>query len=169
MTDTRRSLAAFLLVASVGAACVPSSTGSSSTTTGSATTRATTTTLARQPKPDVTIPDAPAPAELQIEDLVVGTGADAAAPHFVTIDFVGIVYSTKKEFDSSYGRTMPFGFGLGSPTVLPGFNQGVAGMKVGGRRKITMPANLAYGATGRPGSVGPNEAVVYVVDLLAVR
>jgi peptidylprolyl isomerase len=120
-------------------------------------------------KPAVTIPEGAAPADLQIEDLEVGTGDEATAGHGVTVHYVGVAWSNGQEFDSSWNRNDPFTFRLGGGEVIAGWDQGVAGMKVGGRRRLTIPPHLGYGARGAGGAIGPNETLVFVVDLQAVR
>jgi peptidylprolyl isomerase len=120
-------------------------------------------------KPEVTIPDGPPPTKLVIEDLVVGTGAEATSGRYVLVHYVGVAWSTKKQFDASWDSGQPLPFQLGTGGVIPGWDQGVLGMKVGGRRKLTIPPDLAYGAGGYPPDIGPNETLVFVIDLLAVQ
>jgi peptidylprolyl isomerase len=120
-------------------------------------------------KPKVTVPSGPAPKKLEQKEIVEGTGAEAKAGDEVTVQYVGVGYTSKEEFDSSWSRSEPFTFTLGAGEVIPGWDQGVAGMKVGGRRELTIPANLAYGPTGSPPVIGPNETLIFVVDLLAVN
>ena len=120
-------------------------------------------------KPEVTIPDGPPPAELIIEDIEVGDGTEASAGAHCTMQYVGHSWSTGKQFDASWDRGEPFSFQLGKGMVIGGWDQGVAGMKVGGRRKLTIPPHLGYGARGAGGAIGPNETLVFVVDLLGVR
>ena len=120
-------------------------------------------------KPEVTIPDGPPPTELVVEDLVVGNGAEAVNGSQVLVHYVGVAWSTKREFDASWDRGQPLPFQLGTGGVIPGWDQGVLGMKVGGRRKLTIPPDLAYGPGGYPPVIGPNETLVFVVDLLAVQ
>ena len=120
-------------------------------------------------KPTVEIPDGPPPTELVIEDLTVGDGAEAVSGQTCTMQYVGHAWSTKGQFDASWDRGQPFTFGLGQGMVIGGWDQGVAGMKVGGRRKLTIPPELGYGARGAGGAIGPNETLVFVVDLLGVR
>jgi peptidylprolyl isomerase len=120
-------------------------------------------------KPKVTVPDGPAPKKLEEKEIVEGDGAEAKAGDEVTVQYVGVGYDSKKEFDSSWSRSEPFSFNLGAGEVIPGWDQGVAGMKVGGRRELTIPANLAYGPAGSPPVIGPNETLIFVVDLLAVK
>lgn len=117
-------------------------------------------------KPKVTIPDGEPPQEMVERDLVEGTGAEAKKGDEVTVQYVGVGYDSEKEFDASWDRGEPFTFQLGSGQVIPGWEQGVEGMKAGGRRELTIPAELAYGATGSPPAIGPNETLVFVIDLL---
>jgi len=119
-------------------------------------------------KPDVTIPDGPPPTELVVEDITVGDGAEATAGQNVDVHYVGVAWSTGQQFDASWDRGDTFGFGLGRGQVIQGWDDGVAGMKVGGRRRITIPPALGYGARGAGGVIGPNETLVFVVDLLGV-
>jgi peptidylprolyl isomerase len=120
-------------------------------------------------KPDVgPIPDAPA-SELLIEDIVQGEGQEAKAGDFVSVHYVGVAQSTGKEFDASYNRGEPFGFRVAGQQVIAGWDQGVAGMKVGGRRRITIPPHLGYGDAGAGGVIKGGETLVFVVDLLGVR
>jgi peptidylprolyl isomerase len=119
-------------------------------------------------KPKVTIPDGESPKQLVERDLVEGTGPAAKAGDEVTVQYVGVGYDSGEEFDASWDRGEPFTFQLGANQVIPGWEQGVAGMKAGGRRELTIPANLAYGEAGSPPAIGPNEALVFVIDLLKV-
>jgi peptidylprolyl isomerase len=120
-------------------------------------------------KPKVTVPSGPPPKKLEEKEIVEGDGAEAKAGDEVTVQYVGVGYDSKEEFDSSWSRSEPFTFTLGAGEVIPGWDQGVAGMKVGGRRELTIPANLAYGPTGSPPVIGPNETLIFVVDLLAAK
>jgi peptidylprolyl isomerase len=120
-------------------------------------------------KPNVTIPDSPPPSELDIEELEVGSGTEALAGANVTVHYVGVSWSTGDEFDASWNRGDPFSFALGRGQVISGWDQGVAGMKVGGRRRLTIPPSLGYGASGAGGVIKPNETLVFVVDLLEVN
>lgn len=124
--------------------------------------------MASSTKPTVTIPDAVAPSELVIEDIETGTGDEATAGSTVTVHYVGISWSTGKEFDSSWNRSETFDFPLGRGRVIAGWDQGVAGMRVGGRRQLTIPPALGYGAAGAGGVIKPNETLVFVVDLIGV-
>jgi peptidylprolyl isomerase len=118
-------------------------------------------------KPKVTVPGGPPPKKLQENDLVEGSGAEAKSGDQVTVQYVGVGYDSGKEFDASWGGE-PLSFALGRGEVIPGWDQGVAGMKVGGRRQLTIPPNLAYGPAGYPPAIGPNETLIFVVDLLDV-
>jgi peptidylprolyl isomerase len=121
-------------------------------------------------KPHVYIPAGEAPpAELVVEDLEVGEGDEAAAGRRADVHYVGVSWRTRKQFDASWDRGDSFSFGLGAGEVIRGWDQGVAGMRVGGRRRITIPPGLAYGKRGAGGVIGPDETLVFVVDLLAVR
>jgi peptidylprolyl isomerase len=118
-------------------------------------------------KPEITIPDGPPPTDLVLEDLIEGDGP-VAGPGPVEVHYVGVAWSTGQQFDASWDRNDTFGFRLGAGQVISGWDQGVAGMKLGGRRKITIPPHLGYGARGAGGVIGPNETLVFVVDLLGV-
>ena len=109
------------------------------------------------------------PPSCVIEDLAVGDGAEAVAGSTCTMQYVGHAWSTGKQFDASWDRGEPFTFQLGAGMVIGGWDQGVAGMKVGGRRRLTIPPELGYGARGAGGAIGPDETLVFVVDLLEVR
>ncbi|MBU2664294.1 FKBP-type peptidyl-prolyl cis-trans isomerase [Actinoplanes bogorensis] len=120
-------------------------------------------------KPDVGPIEGAPPADLVIEDITVGEGPEAAPGQYVNVHYVGVAHSTGREFDASYNRGEPFAFPLGGGQVIAGWDQGVAGMKVGGRRKLTIPPHLGYGARGAGGVIKPNETLVFVVDLLGVQ
>ena len=120
-------------------------------------------------KPVVEIPGGPPPSELVLEDLVVGEGAEATAGTSPSMQYVGVAWSSKQQFDASWDRGQPFSFRLGEGQVIAGWDQGVAGMRVGGRRRLTIPAELGYGQRGAGGAIGPGETLVFVVDLLGVR
>lgn len=120
-------------------------------------------------KPEVIIPGATPPADLVIEDLIVGGGEEARAGQQVTVHYVGVAWSDAEEFDSSWDRNEPFEFRLGGGQVIQGWDQGVAGMKVGGRRRLTIPAHLGYGSRGAGGVIKGGETLVFVVDLLATN
>jgi peptidylprolyl isomerase len=119
-------------------------------------------------RPHVEKPEGDIPFELGIEDLVVGDGDEAVNGSRVTVHYVGVAFSTGDEFDASWNRGEPFRFALGRGNVIPGWDAGVLGMRVGGRRKLTIPSAMAYGARGAGGVIKPHEPLVFVVDLLAV-
>jgi peptidylprolyl isomerase len=119
-------------------------------------------------KPFIDKPEGDIPFELVVEDLEVGEGDEATAGKKVSVHYVGVSFSTGEEFDASWNRGQPFEFKLGKGQVIPGWDQGVAGMRVGGRRRLTIPSAMAYGARGAGGVIKPHEPLVFVVDLLAV-
>ena len=119
-------------------------------------------------KPSVSIPAGDPPAELLIEDLVVGTGDEAVKGKNVDVHYVGVAWSNGKQFDASWDRREPFEFRLGAGQVIQGWDQGVAGMKVGGRRRLTIPPHMGYGSRGAGGVIKGGETLVFVVDLLQV-
>ncbi|HTD08402.1 MAG TPA: FKBP-type peptidyl-prolyl cis-trans isomerase [Solirubrobacteraceae bacterium] len=142
-------------------------TSSTSTTSTTATAKTPTTgPLSKEPK--VTVPTGAAPSKLETKDLITGTGAEAKDGDTVTVNYVGVLYKGGKEFDASWKRNEPFSFTLGKGQVIAGWDQGVAGMKVGGRRELIIPAALGYGAKGSGAAIPPNAPLVFVVDLLGV-
>jgi peptidylprolyl isomerase len=144
-----------------------SSTAASSEAGGSEAPAAGSTDLSKKPK--VTVPDGAAPKQLEEKELVEGDGPEAKAGDEVTVQYVGVGYDSKEQFDASWDRGEPFSFTLGAGEVIPGWDEGVAGMKVGGRRELTIPSQLAYGPTGSPPVIGPNETLIFVIDLLAAK
>lgn len=121
-------------------------------------------------KPEVQVPSEETPTyQLEIEDVEVGGGEEASAGQIVEVHYVGHAWSTGSQFDASWDRGETFKFGLGRGQVIEGWDQGVAGMKVGGRRRITIPPMLGYGKRGAGGAIGPDETLVFVVDLISVR
>jgi peptidylprolyl isomerase len=120
-------------------------------------------------KPSITIPAGEAPADLILEDLEFGEGTEAVAGTNVTVHYVGVAWSNGQQFDASWDRNDTFSFRLGAGQVISGWDQGVAGMRVGGRRSITIPPHLGYGAAGAGGVIKGGETLVFVVDLLDVR
>ena len=120
-------------------------------------------------KPEVEKPTGDIPFELIIDDIVVGDGDEAVAGTKVSVHYVGVAFSTGDEFDASWNRGQAFSFKLGKGQVIPGWDAGVQGMKVGGRRKLTIPSAMAYGARGAGGVISPHEPLVFVVDLLSVE
>jgi peptidylprolyl isomerase len=119
-------------------------------------------------KPQISVPDGAPPTDLQFVDDVVGDGPEATAGMQVNVDYVGVSWSTGNEFDASWNRNQLLSFGLGAGQVISGWDQGVAGMKVGGRRTITIPPHLGYGAAGAGGVIGPNETLIFTVDLRSI-
>jgi peptidylprolyl isomerase len=119
-------------------------------------------------KPEVEVPDAPA-TELITEDIVEGDGPEAKSGDEVEVEYVGVAQSTGAEFDSSWERDEPFSFPLGGGQVIPGWDEGIVGMKEGGRRLLVIPGEQAYGETGQPPDIGPNETLVFAVDLIKVN
>lgn len=120
-------------------------------------------------KPEIEAPEGPPPTELQVENLEEGDGDEATAGDTIEVEYVGVLYENGQEFDSSYERPEPFSFPLGGGQVIPGWDQGLEGMKVGGRRQLTIPAELAYGKAGQPPDIPPNAALVFVVDLVSIQ
>jgi peptidylprolyl isomerase len=157
-----------------------SSTGSSGSTESSASTEASnpaekstdsaeSNPSGKKTKPTVTVPKGISPKNFATKELKEGTGATAKKGDKVTVQYVGVGYDSEKEFDSSWSRNEPFTFTLGAGEVIKGWDQGVEGMKVGGRRELLIPGNLAYGPEGRPPEIGPNETLIFTIDLLAVN
>jgi peptidylprolyl isomerase len=121
-------------------------------------------------KPTVAKPSGEPPARLVKEDIVTGKGRAAKAGDQVTVQYVGVSYSTGEQFDASWDSGSPFPFELGAGAVIPGWDEGVPGMKVGGRRKLTIPPELGYGEEGTPdGAIAPNETLVFVVDVVDIQ
>jgi len=141
---------------------------STSGSTEASTTAAESPGSAEKTKPKVTVPKGAPPKELEIKEIEEGTGEEAKAGDEVTVQYVGVNYKSGKEFDASWDRGEPFTFQLGAGMVIPGWDQGVEGMKVGGRRELIIPPELAYGPEGSPPSIGPNETLIFVIDLLEV-
>ena len=125
--------------------------------------------MADRTKPAVSIPDGDPPSTLIVEDLEVGDGAEAVAGSAPVMHYVGVSWSNGKQFDASWDRGKTFSFALGQGQVIGGWDQGIVGMRVGGRRRLTIPPDLGYGAAGAGGVIGPNETLVFVVDLVDLR
>lgn len=119
-------------------------------------------------RPTITVPSGDAPTELQTEDHVIGDGPEAVAGAQIDVDYVGVSWSTGQEFDASWNRGDTLSFTLGAGQVIQGWDQGVQGMRVGGRRTITIPPDLGYGAAGAGGVIGPNETLIFTVDLRSI-
>jgi peptidylprolyl isomerase len=120
-------------------------------------------------KPAIPKPSGSPPKKLETEDIVKGKGKAAKKGDQVQMQYVGISWSTGEQFDASWDNGQPFDFKLGAGDVIEGWDKGIAGMKEGGRRKLTIPADLAYGPTGQPPTIGPNETLVFVVDLKKIQ
>ena len=120
-------------------------------------------------KPEIPRPTGSPPRRLQTEDIVRGTGPAAKPGDTITAHYAGVTFSTGEEFDASWNRGEPFTFPLGGGQVIEGWDRGFVGMKQGGRRVLTIPPELAYGAQGFPPAIGPNETLVFVVDLVEIR
>jgi FKBP-type peptidyl-prolyl cis-trans isomerase len=151
-------------------AAVTSTTASATTTTASSTTPAVATPKPPSPlakQPVVVVPKGPAPRALIVKDLIKGTGPAAKSGSNVTVNYVGVLYNGGKEFDASWKRNQTFPFTLGQGSVIKGWDQGLVGMKVGGRRELIIPPALAYGAAGSPPTIPGNSTLIFVVDLLA--
>lgn len=120
-------------------------------------------------RPEVEVPAGPPPSELVIEEVVIGEGTEAASGSHIAAHYVGVSHATGKQFDASWDRGTPLEFQLGTGRVIQGWDDGIAGMRVGGRRRLTIPPNLAYGDRGAGGVIKPGETLVFVVDLVSVR
>jgi peptidylprolyl isomerase len=125
--------------------------------------------VSNQTKPEVSVPVGDPPADLVVDDLLVGDGDEATAGQRVNVHYVGVSWSNGEQFDASWDRNEPFDFRLGAGDVISGWDQGVAGMKVGGRRQLTIPPELGYGSRGAGRVIKGGETLIFVVDLLAVR
>lgn len=137
-------------------------------TAGSTDTSTAATEVDTSTKPEVQVPEGEPSGALLVEDIVEGSGAEAKPGDQVTVQYVGVDYETGEQFDASWDSGQPFPFVLGSGNVILGWDQGVAGMKVGGRRRLIIPPDLAYGPQGSPPAIGPNATLIFVVDLLDV-
>jgi len=120
-------------------------------------------------KPEIDFPEGYGPTDLVITYRIQGTGPSPKAGDTVSTHYVGVAWSTGEEFDASWGRGAPLDFRVGVGQVIQGWDQGLLGMKVGGRRRLEIPSELAYGSRGAGGAIKPNEALIFVVDLVAVR
>jgi len=120
-------------------------------------------------KPEVDFPQDPVPTELRIVDEIQGAGKEATPGATVSCHYVGVTYSGGEEFDASWNRGEPLDFTVGIGQVIQGWDQGLLGMKVGGRRRLEIPSEMAYGKRGAGAQIGPDEALIFVVDLLDVR
>lgn len=120
-------------------------------------------------RPEIDFPEGEAPTDLIVEDVVIGDGTEAVAGSTIDAHYVGVAWSTGEEFDASWNRGSALSFPLGRGHVIPGWDQGIAGMKVGGRRRLVIPPHLAYGDRGAGGAIKPGETLIFVVDLVGVR
>jgi peptidylprolyl isomerase len=161
-------LALVLVAALVAAGCGGDGKESAATPTATAKATSTPDNTDVTKKPTVTVPDELPPDQLQIKDIVKGKGRAAKKGDKVTVQYVGVAWSTGVEFDASWDRGQPFTFKLGEGKVIPGWDKGVPGMRKGGRRELTIPAEMAYGAQGSPPSIGPNECLRFVIDMVKV-
>ena len=185
MTRLRTWTFVALAASSLGlAACSSSSSSSTTTTPASATTTpppATTTpvvigTIASPSaagtigtQPTIIVPTGTPPTQLESKDLIVGTGPAAKAGDKVSVQYVGVAYSSKQIFDSSWSRNQPFAFTLGNGTVIAGWDAGVVGMQVGGRRELIIPASLAYGPQSPGSGIAANDTLIFIVDLVKIN
>ncbi len=162
----KASITAILLCAGLAVAGCGSSDSSTGSTGSTESNPTATTESTAKTKPKVTVPKGAPPKKLEVKELETGTGAEAKSGDKVTVQYVGVGYKSGKEFDASWDRGEPFSFTLGAGEVIPGWDQGIEGMKEGGRRELIIPPELAYGEAGYPPSIAPNETLVFVVDLL---
>src|SRR3954451_18881734 len=145
-----------------------STSASSSAAADSTTSQAAPATAKPRPKPKVTVPSGKPPKKLVVKDLIVGTGPAAKPGDPITVNYIGVDYANGKMFDNSYDRGQPFPFQLGGGQVITGWDSGLVGMKVGGRRQLTLPRSRACGPQAHPPTIKPNETLVFVVDLLSI-
>lgn len=120
-------------------------------------------------RPEIDFPEGEPPADLQLTDEIEGDGTEAAAGMTVSAHYVGVAFSSGEEFDASWNRGQPLSFRLGAGQVISGWDQGIQGMKVGGRRRIVIPPHLGYGSRGAGNAIKPNETLIFVVDLVDAR
>jgi peptidylprolyl isomerase len=120
-------------------------------------------------KPEIDFPGGEPPSDLQLTDVTVGDGEEAAAGRTAVVHYVGVAHSTGEEFDASYNRGEPFTFRLGAGNVIAGWDRGVVGMRVGGRRQLVIPPDLGYGDRGAGSAIAPGETLIFVVDLIGLR
>ena len=125
--------------------------------------------MTQREKPEVDFPGGEPPTDLVVVDEIAGDGTEATAGHTVVAHYVGVAFSTGEEFDSSWNRGEPLAFPLGSGRVIKGWDQGLLGMRVGGRRRLTIPPHLAYGDRGAGAAIAPGETLIFVVDLVDVK
>jgi len=119
-------------------------------------------------RPEIDFPDFDPPSDLEVTDLVVGDGPEATPGSAVSMHYVGVAHSTGEQFDASWDRGQPLDIRIGVGQVIAGWDQGVPGMKVGGRRQLVIPPHLGYGDRGAGGVIKPGETLIFVVDLVSV-
>lgn len=124
--------------------------------------------LGGRDRPEIDFPGGEPPTDLEIVDEIEGSGEQARAGDTVSAHYVGVSFSSGEEFDTSWNRGRPLDFRLGAGEVIPGWDQGIVGMRVGGRRRLVIPPHLAYGRRGAGSTIGPDETLIFVVDLVAV-
>jgi len=172
-----RTLSVAVLAVSILGLAGCSSSSSSSTTTTSGSSTATFTTVPAQDRspagsfgtePSVTVPTGAPPTQLEVSDLIVGTGPTAQAGDTVTVQYVLATYSSDKVIQASW-TSQPFTFQLGEGNVIKGWDEGVVGMKAGGRRELIIPPTLGYGASSPGAGIAPNDTLVFMVDLLKIN
>jgi peptidylprolyl isomerase len=120
-------------------------------------------------KPQIDFPEGPPPSQLEVTDVLAGEGDEATPGQTAIVHYVGVAYSSGEEFDASWNRGEPFAFPLGAGHVIAGWDRGVVGMKVGGRRRLVIPPDLGYGDRGAGSAIAPGETLIFVVDLIEVR
>jgi len=125
--------------------------------------------MTEKTKPEIEFYDGPEPTELVIRDIEIGTGAEALPGSTVDVHYLGVDFESGEEFDSSWSRNQPFQFTLGAGAVIPGWDKGVVGMQVGGRREIIIPPSLAYGAQSPGSGIAANDTLIFVVDLVKIN
>ena len=165
---THRTLLVLLVLVLVLAGCGGDDEGGETAATATPKATATPDNTDVTKKPKVTVPDELPPDELQSEDIVTGKGPAAKKGDKVTVQYVGLTWSTSVEFDASWDRGEPFTLTVGKGDVIKGWDEGIPGMRKGGRRQLTIPAEMAYGAEGRPPEIGPNECLRFIIDLVEI-
>jgi len=175
MTRLRTWTVVALAASGLGLAACSSSSSTSTTTTTASTPVVIGTIAAPSPagtigtQPTIVVPTGAPPTQLESKDLIVGTGPAVKAGDKASVQYVGVAYSSKQIFDSSWSRNQPFAFTLGNGTVIPGWDKGVVGMQVGGRRELIIPANLAYGAQSPGSGIAANDTLIFIVDLVKIN
>jgi peptidylprolyl isomerase len=158
-------IVAFCFALALAVAGCGSDDDSSTTSGGDATAAEASSSTDLAKKPEITVPSEAPPTELVERDIVGGDGEEVINGSKVTVQYVGVGYKTGEEFDASWDRGEPFTFSIGDREVIEGWDQGLRGMKEGGRRELVIPPDLAYGPAGAPPAIGPNETLIFIVDL----